>query len=1037
MNEPDKPHKTFRKAKGKKAKKSDLSEQKARHNPRAFTFSGGANSATMKQQRQADVLTKKERAPFVDKAALVSNPPPFVVVVQGPPQSGKSTLIRSLVKHYTKQTIRTIDGPITVVASRLRRVTFIECPNDMRAMIDLGKIADLVLLTVDGSRNGFELETFEFLNILQIHGFPRVMGVLTHLDDFKENKTLRNVKKKFKHRFWTEIHDGAKMFYVSGLQGNKYNKTEVMNLARFIAVQKTLSLSWRVQHGYTIATNWEAVDVQDSLRVWGNPHSTPKFEQVLKDAPGDAVDLAVYGYVYGARLREGQNVHLPGIGDFAIASIDAVADPCPAPQALENKDFGKATGAQLRTLKDKHKSLYAPFCPNVGSLSLDASGMTIALRPQGSHFTKDLGEDSESGASEEELDAANDGGSSDGSDAASEADSDAVAMVRDMQRRVVRRDADFSLVAGGKPVVAEEMSDEEDDEEDEDDEDFAAAEQMPLEEDVVSDEKSEQVMSETKERFNGNSTVVDWQAFADRMERMVYSKPVVVEKKRSEDLPTGVLDLFGVSDDESDAEAPSKASGTLGAGVLLDSSKSRLSVFMGDLAELRLQKFFCAETLEAEVEEEVDEDVKTKAAEAGTSDQPIGNMAENTEGFGGDSEAGIGTYVRILLRGVAKESLADGLLGGTHRPLIVGGLASSAERREALLRVKVKKHRWFKKLLKSGEALMTSVGWYRYQSLPVFAIEDRNNVRTRYLKYTTEHMHSLCVVAGNFTPPGTGVLFVKRWDKEFPSFRVSGTGVVLESAEQVQVMKKLKLVGEPEKIQVKTAFIKNMFTSDLEVSKCVGARIQTVSGIRGEIKKAVGPNGNFRATFEDKIQVSDLIIMKTWTSVPISRFVNPLIDGVKEWRRIKTLNELRHEHQVPIAVKADSEYKTAKQERPTKDPQVRMKVSRKLMENLPFKTKAKVRSELLRGSEKDSHKKAAVVRSKDEKEIAALLQRLNIVKKDKQDKREVSNKARLERKQKADDVVQKLRDEHTKENKKRKYALDGKKELDKRKKMKL
>lgn len=60
-------------------------------------------------------------------------------------------------------------------------------------------------------------ETFEFLNILQVHGFPKVMGVLTHLDQFKDAKKLRNTKQHLKHRFWTEIYDGAKLFYLSGL----------------------------------------------------------------------------------------------------------------------------------------------------------------------------------------------------------------------------------------------------------------------------------------------------------------------------------------------------------------------------------------------------------------------------------------------------------------------------------------------------------------------------------------------------------------------------------------------------------------------------------------------------------------------------------------------------------------------------------------------------------------------------------------------------------------------------------------------------
>ena len=68
-----------------------------------------------------------------------------------------------------------------------------------------------VLLLVDASF-GFEMETFEFLNILQTHGFPKVMGVLTHLDLFHSTKTLRKTKKKLKQRFWTEIYQVCSTF---------------------------------------------------------------------------------------------------------------------------------------------------------------------------------------------------------------------------------------------------------------------------------------------------------------------------------------------------------------------------------------------------------------------------------------------------------------------------------------------------------------------------------------------------------------------------------------------------------------------------------------------------------------------------------------------------------------------------------------------------------------------------------------------------------------------------------------------------------
>jgi ABC-type dipeptide/oligopeptide/nickel transport system ATPase component len=116
-------------------------------------------------------MTKKQHAVTVDRRPDVA--PPVVVAVVGPPGCGKTTLIRSLVKRYTRQDLKEIRGTITVVTGKNRRLTFIECENDMNAMLDCGKIADLILLMVDASF-GFEMETFEFLNVswLRLHGAP-------------------------------------------------------------------------------------------------------------------------------------------------------------------------------------------------------------------------------------------------------------------------------------------------------------------------------------------------------------------------------------------------------------------------------------------------------------------------------------------------------------------------------------------------------------------------------------------------------------------------------------------------------------------------------------------------------------------------------------------------------------------------------------------------------------------------------------------------------------------------------------------------
>ncbi|CAM9891857.1 unnamed protein product, partial [Choristocarpus tenellus] len=119
-----------------------------RHNPKAFSV---ANIGRTKKstQRNLDVAQRKEFVPLVDRSEDAL-PPPVMVVVMGPPKCGKSTLIRSLVKLYSGHNLKESVGPITVVSGKNRRITFQECPDNLCAMIDLAKIADLVLLMVDG-----------------------------------------------------------------------------------------------------------------------------------------------------------------------------------------------------------------------------------------------------------------------------------------------------------------------------------------------------------------------------------------------------------------------------------------------------------------------------------------------------------------------------------------------------------------------------------------------------------------------------------------------------------------------------------------------------------------------------------------------------------------------------------------------------------------------------------------------------------------------------------------------------------------------
>ncbi|KAL4388157.1 hypothetical protein GQ457_09G027830 [Hibiscus cannabinus] len=129
-------------------------------------------------------------------------------------------------------------------------------------------------------------------------------------------------------------------------------------------------------------------------------------------------------------------------------------------------------------------------------------------------------------------------------------------------------------------------------------------------------------------------------------------------------------------------------------------------------------------------------------------------------------------------------------------------------------------------VLKTRDPIIVSIGWRRYQTTPVYAFEDQNG-RHRMLKYSPEHMHCLAMFWGPLAPPKTGVLAVQSLSNNQAGFRTIATACILEFNHAARIVKKIKLVGHPCKIFKKTALVKDMFTSDLEVARFEVAAIRT------------------------------------------------------------------------------------------------------------------------------------------------------------------------------------------------------------------
>ena len=1111
----DQSHTAHRPAKKEKAKNS------GQPNPKAFAFNAPGKLAK-NAKRSGDVKEKRLHVPLVDR--LPEEAPPLVVGVVGPPGVGKTTLIKSLMKKYTKQTIQNPQGPITIVTSKKRRLTFFEVPSDsLASAIDTAKVVDIVLLMIDGNF-GFEMETMEFLNVLSSSGMPgNIFGILTHLDLFKKQDALKAQKKRLKHRFWSELYQGAKLFYLSGVINGRYPDREILNLSRFLSVMKNpRPLIWRNSHPYALADRMLDLTPPTSIE------QDPKCDRTV----------ALYGYLRGTNFpSHNARVHVPGIGDLEVSQIEGLPDPCPTPQFEQAQEKAGIIKKRKR-LDQKQKVIYAPMS-DVGGVLMDKDAVYIDVKSNNFDVGSDdegergfgeqmmvglqggrklLGEDDQ-GISlfgkgmriqnldddEEEVQdtgrkgrrtarfaEGHDGDAGDSQDEAGfdSADSDDEADLERLQKSSGKMesarknkeskdkevegdiafadsDSDLGSISSVSDQELEDGASDEDEEEfSDDDEDgetmwksrlaeraharhsrkqpYRVAELARLMyDDMLS---AVQVVrkwrGEETEKADGDEEEAEDELFerktpgqSDEEDRMVpaFDDQALESKWTNEEnidalkkrfaarTPTGVNaeglgefegfdgDGEGDEDDEGDGEFEDlENAGDAGdddgakEGEDLETEREKNARRKEEL-KLRFEEedregFLNPKNANRDAngeneEREFGEDEWYDAQKALLQKQQDINRREfeeldessrvRAEGYKA------GTYARLVLHNVPSEFIEN---YNPRYPLLVGGLQPTEERM-GFVQVRIKRHRWHKKILKTNDPLIVSLGWRRFQTTPVYSIHE-NRMRHRMLKYTPEHMHCTGTFWGPLAAPNTGFCAVQSFSNKNPGFRLAATGVVLNVDEGTEIVKKLKLTGHPYKIFKNTAFIKDMFSTSLEIAKFEGASIRTVSGIRGQIKKALSkPEGHFRATFEDKILMSDIVFLRAWYPVKPHRFYNPvtnLLEGgeADSWGGMRLTGQVRADLNIPTPKEANSAYRDIERQERHFNP---LRVPRKLQAELPFKSQIVQ----MKPQKKEGYvAKRAVVADGEDKKARRLMQQVQLLRNEKVEKRRLKQEER-------------------------------------------
>ncbi|XP_015379973.1 PREDICTED: ribosome biogenesis protein BMS1 homolog [Diuraphis noxia] len=1202
-----KPH-SGRKAEKKVLKKKlDQDEASARkRNPKAFAINSVVN-AQRRFRRAQDLDTKKQHIPLVDRTPL--EPPPIIVAVVGPPKVGKTTLINGIIKNFTRQPLTTINGPVTIVSGKRRRITLIECNNDINSMIDLAKVADLVLLMIDASF-GFEMEIFEFLNICQVHGMPKIMGVLSHLDMLKNNKTLKRTKKLLKHRFWTEVYAGAKLFYLSGVHRGEYVRNEVKNLGRFISVMKFRPLTWQTSHSYVLVDRMEDLTPPESIR-----------QNVKCDRR-----VSLYGFVRGIPMNKQSSVHIPGCGDSPIYDMCYLPDPCPLPEKLKK-----------RSLVDKERLVYAPFS-GVGGIVYDKDAVYVELGGSHSHskimnntqddtpgrelvnnivetqdtldqkidrsevqifsntepivstdFVENNDNDNdmeealsvtnvtdpndgrnrrkvkfrsddmkfsdldESDTEDDDDDDIDNNSDIEDSNPVSEENNDSDSEWTDSEdetenKKVKADNSRFYGQSFGKEneirkKIANELAkldkinqesnikpwnEQEQDYSDDNIEYDEDSETEDNSDDITSDDDSDKEGNITAEESDENEvdnedskvSLVDkssknnfqetegdsslnWKknlsqkaanAYYERQNsvanlwKLVYGDEVneqknddklnddedelgglfrmssmknIKKQKEKEDMNIEDVSKFNVDHHHDwslsevcgsikDMFVTGKWSRDEDATALLEDDNEEL---YGDFEDLET-----GEKVEGQDFDSDKDSVIEKPNKPLTEDELIEKKKKLKEQFDenyDDKEGGPSTYYDELKEEASKQAQLnksqfegmddeirvqlEGYRSGMYvrveldampcelvsnfdpsYPLIIGGL-QSGEENIGFLKVRIKKHRWYNKILKNRDPVIISMGWRRFQTLPIFSKQE-DNMRHRMLKYTPEHVMCMAHFWGPMTKPGTGFLTVQNVSTQQVGFRITATGTVVDTDQSTQITKKLKLTGTPLKIYKRTAFIKDMFNSTLEVTKFEGARIKTVSGVRGQIKKACPkPEGSFRATFEDKIKISDIVFCRTWYNVEVPKLYNPVtslllpLNEKNSWRGMKTTGQLKREQGIKGLPENDSLYTPIHRSMKHFKP---LKLSKSLQAQLPYVDKPKT----LATAKLDLKKqRVAVVRDGHEEQVASLMKMIRTTYKEK--KRKDRKDMRVRVRQHKKDIQTEVRAKYKRDQQKKKAVM--------------
>ncbi|KAM0677212.1 Glycoside hydrolase 2 Mannanase beta-galactosidase [Binucleata daphniae] len=708
------------------------------------------------QQRYTDAKTQPAVPNMSFKDVL-----PFISIV-GPKNSGQNELYTKLVINLTKHEP---DNDMTTINTGSKRITIYKSDSNIKTLIDLAKITDLAILTING--NHFEYETFEFIALLKAHGLCKVL-ICVKFDNIKtKRKNLKNIKK----RLWKEIAGGLKIYDVDV-------DSDINKLVRDIFQMKYRPIEWRCNNSFVVV---------DKIRFYEGGYDC-------------------YGYIRGCVMKS-KTVHIPGIGDYKV-NIEEQEDPCIV------KD---------RKLLDKERRTF--YSPNL------FGAKEIKLEKEDSATNESTEEENESFCIYDKITTHSETNYNKENIKKEEPATNII------EREINKQDIQSFVNSkeNNKTDILDKLSKENKftkpnentkntidelkkklkhkfESKPENEEDFIESFNKKYEDKTIESTKEKRIKQKEKNMKNLQNTNM-----------LVPGKYVKVTIKTDENIEFGNLTILGEI--------------TIQNKCLLQGKVKKYNYFPYTLKSN--DKYLVS----------------------------IGWRREYTNVVFSYKDTTRNRFLKYILNGMHCNANFETNMIQPGAPFCI--VKEKKYVNEAVKDSKIERYNTECNISKDipdtnsmCKENTDNINDTNSDECGILQSDDASE-QSQIIEYNQDNTAN---VANNQdesqTTPNTLKGNVPTITNKF--FRIAAFGNLTDSSGKTNLVKKLKLIGYPKKINENTVFVKDMFTSDKEVAKFENALIKTVSGIRGCIKKSVGLQGEFRATFEGRVLMSDIIFMRCY-----------------------------------------------------------------------------------------------------------------------------------------------------------------------------